>query len=388
MHFLFCIVLFSFPCGAEPRQTVSVSGRVVNRTQNAPVPGQEVTLVQHRGDAADQVRAVTGADGVFQFEQVALEDSSSLSLTTSYLGVPYVTPDEAVRRGSDLEVAVYDTTSSDAAVRADAYHLLVNAHGPTLEVLEILSLVNDGDRTIYGADGLSLRVALPSGFSGLEVESVAVAQTASGFASRWPAPPGRARLRFRYRLPAGEAFSRPAPYPASMVSVLIHPPGVGVESRSLANQGVVDFEGQKFLHLVGSNVAAGAPIDFRVTGGAGEEGHIHAEEAGLDRDTLKWGLLGLAVVLGALGVFYRPRKKAGVHRDKQDRQDERSSPAIHRRGEREGLEERRAEVIRQIAELDDAHEAGRVDEASYQKRRSELKAEAVRLTEALRQGDA
>jgi len=381
------LLLFSIGSGTDARQTVSVSGRVVNRTQNAPVPGQEVTLVQHRGDAADQVRAVTGADGVFQFEQVALEDSASLALTTSYLGVPYVTPDEAIRRGADLEIAVYDTTSSDAAVRADAYHLLVNAHGPTLEVLEILSLVNDGDRTIYGADGLSLRVPLPSGFSGLEVEAAAVAHTASGFASRWPVPPGRARLRFRYRLPAGEAFSRPAPYPASMVSVLIHPPGVGVESRSLANQGVVDFEGQKFLHLVGSNVATGAPIDFQVTGGAGEEGHIHAEEAGLDRDTLKWGLLGLAVVLGALGVFYRPRKKAGVHRDKQDRQDERS-PAIHRRGDREGLEERRAEVIRQIAELDDAHEAGRVDEASYQKRRSELKAEAVRLTEALRQGDA
>ena len=415
LHFLFCIVLFSFPCGADARQAISVSGRVVNRTQNAPVPGQEVTLVQRRGDAADQVKAVAGTDGVFRFEQVALEDSASLSLTTSYLGVPYVTPDGAIRQGSDLEIAVYDTTSSDAAVRADAYHLLVNAHGPTLEVLEILSLMNDGDRTIYGADGLSLRVALPSGFSGLEVESVAVAHTASGFASRWPVPPGRARLRFRYRLPAGEAFSRPAPYPASMVSVLIHPPGVGAESRSLANQGVVDFEGQKFLHLVGSNVAAGAPVDFRVTGGAGEEGHTHAEETGLSWEALKWGLLGLAVVLGALAVFYRPGKKAEAKRRSGEAEKRGTSPlhpsqsrgngesekrgkdslrfsgsplSVSGGGEREGLEERRAEVIRQIAELDDAHEAGRIDEASYQKRRSGLKDEAVRLTEALRQGDA
>lgn len=388
------LLLFSIGSGAEARQTVSLSGRVVNRTQNAPVPGQEVILVQHRGDAADRVRAVTGADGVFRFEQVALEDSASLALTTSYLGVPYVTPDEAIRKGTDLEVAVYDTTSSDAAVRADAYHLLVNAHGPRMEVLEILSLVNDGDRTIYGADGLSLRVPLPSDASGLEVEAAAVAQTASGFASRWPVPPGRARLRFRYRLPAGEAFSRPTPYFASMVSVLIHPPGVGVESRSLANQGVVDFEGQKFLHLVGSNVSAGAPIDFRVTEGAGEEGHTHAEEGGLGREALKWGLLGLAVAAGALAVFYRPGKKAEAKGRKGEREKGREDSFSHsptlplsHSGE-EGLERRRSEVIRQIAELDDAHEAGRVEEEAYQKRRAALKAEAVRLTEALRQGDA
>ena len=384
LYFAFCTSLFSFPLGADALQTIRLSGRVVNRTHNAPVPGQEVTLVRHRGEAADRVKAVAGADGVFRFEQVALEDSASLALTTTYLGVPYVVSDEVIRRGSDLEVAVYDTTSSDAAVQADAYHLIVNVHGPGLEVMEILSLRNDGDRTIYGADGLSLRIPLPSGFSGLEVEPAATAPTASGFASRWPVPPGQTRLRFRYRLPAGEAFSRPAPYPASMVSVLIHPSDVAAESRSLANQGVVDFEGQKFLHLIGSNVAAGAPIDFRVTGsaaGGGEDhsDHEHADEkTGLSRETLKWGLLGLAVLLGAAALFYRPGKKAAVNRDRQDGQG---------KGETRRLEERRAEVIRQIADLDDAHEAGRVEEAAYEKRRSELKDEAVRLTEALRPGD-
>jgi hypothetical protein len=346
------------------------------------VPGQEVVLVRRRGDAAEQVRATTGSDGGFQFSQVALEDSASLALTTSYLGVPYVVSDVAVRAGAEsgLEVAVYDTTSSDAAVRADAYHLLVNAHGPALEVLEILSLRNEGDRTIYGADGLSLRVPLPSGFTGLEVEAAPTAPLSSGFASRWPVPPGPARLRFRYRLPAGETFSRPAPYPASMVSVLIHPSNLSVESSALHNHGPVDFEGQKFLHLMGSNVSRGTPIDFRVTGGvAGEEGHSdhdHARASGLPKDTLKWGLLGLAVRLGTLAVFYRPGKKAGVA-DRQDRRDESGSTAIHRR----------VEVIRQIADLDDEHEAGRIDEAAYQKRRSDLKDEAVRLTEALRQGD-
>jgi hypothetical protein len=169
---------------------------------------------------------------------------------------------------------------------------------------------------------------------------------------------------------------------------------VGAESRSLANQGVVDFEGQKFLHLVGSNVSAGAPIDFRVTGGGGEEGHTHAEEAGLSRDALKWGLLGLAVALGALAVFYRPGKKTEAKGRKGEREKGREdsfsrSPVLplSHSGE-EGLEERRAEVIRQIAELDDAREAGRVDEVAYQERRAALKAEAVRLTEALRQGDA
>jgi hypothetical protein len=397
LRFALCISLFSFPAGTEARQTIQISGRVVNRTHSAPAPGQEVTLVRHRGEAADRMTAVAGADGAFRFEQVALEDSASLALTTTYLGVPYVVSDEIIRRGADVEVAVYDTTSSDAAVRGEAYHLIVNAHGPGLEVMEILALRNDGDRTIYGADGLSLRIPLPSGFSGLVVEPAVTAPTASGFASRWPVPPGETRLRYRYRLPAGEVFSRPAPYPASMVSVLIHPSDVGVESRSLASQGAVDFEGRKFLHLVGSNVGAGAPIEFRITKEEDHSDHEHAEEkTGLSRDLLKWGLLGLAIVLGALGVFYRPGQKAEGRRQKvEGRRQEADSQSVERerhagrggRAEGEGLEARRAEVIRQIADLDDAHEAGRIDGAAYAQRRSELKDEAVRLTEALRQGD-
>ena len=350
----------------------SLSGRVVNRTRNAPVSGQEVLLLLHGASAGEETKAVSGEDGGFRFERVAQGDSASVVLMTTYLGVPYVVSQAGPvgQVSSDLEIAVYDTTSSDAAVRMEAYHIFANAHGPALDVVEILALINQGDRTIYRPDGTSLRVPLPQGFSALEVEPMKSTPTASGFASLWPFPPGKTRLRYRYRLPPGAGLSRPVPYPTSMVSLLVHPADLAVESRSLDNKGIVEFEGTRYLHLVGANVSRGAPVDFRVV----EETR---EGSWLSRNTIKWGLVGLAVLLGAAAIFHRPRKT----------RVESGSAAGPSGADPAGIEHKRAEVLRRIAEIDEEYEAGRIDESAYRKRRAELKAEAMRLIEALRQGD-
>lgn len=392
LHSAFFMASFGFVSGAESEQKVGVSGRVVNRTRNVPVAGQEVTLVRHREAAAAQVKAVTGADGAFQFTNVAVDDSASLALMTSYLGAPYVVSGVTAKGGSGVEVAVYDTVSSDADVRADAYHLIVNAHGASLDVMEILAVRNEGERTVYGPDGVSLRVPLPSGFSGLEVASASV-ETPEGFASRWPILPGEARLRFRYKLSVGDVFSRVVPLPASMVSVLVHPAEVSVESRSLQFQGPVDFEGQRFLHLTGANLARGSVIDFRVTARGAGGAHPPESPDGRWREALKWVLLGLAAVTGAAAFFYRPKKRRTADGGRQtDDQgvEQGGSTVIHRRAGEDvkKLEAQREETLGQIAALDDDREAGRVDEATHQKRRAALKAEAVRLTEALREWDA
>lgn len=378
LRLLFCALFLASLPNAEAGQTVSVSGRVINRTRNTPVPGLEVTFVQHSGESARQVKTVSEGDGGFRFSEVALEDSASFAVMTSYLGAPYVVSDPALHAGraSGVEIGVYDTTSSEATIRADAYHLIINAHGPAMDVMEILSLRNDGDRTIVGANGASLRIPLPAGFSGLEAES-AVTSTPEGLASAWPFPPGQNRLKFQYRLPEGKVFTHVVPYPTAMVSVLVHPPDLSVESGSLQVQGPVDFGGQRFLHLHGGNLPAGMAIGFRVTAvGTQMAQPPRAPENGL-REVLKWTLLAMAAAAAAGAVFFRPRRRrAGGGAD---------GPRPSSTG-RTGLEEQREKVLRHIADLDDDREAGRITEETHQRRRQELKAEAVRLTEALEDG--
>lgn len=350
--------------GSGPAEDIDISGKVVNRTWGHPLAGQEVALVRHLEGEAFQVTSVTGEDGNFRFDGEGA-DSASMVLMTTFQGVPYVVSGNREEGGDFFEIAVYDTTSSDEQVQAEAYHIFANAHGSDVEILEILALRNGGNRTLYGDGGASLRIPLPEGFSDLKVDQTASRTTAWGFVSEWPFPPGNARLRYRYRLPADGRFLRPVPYHASMVSVLIHPSDIAVESVSLDNQGVVDFEGQQFLHLIAQNVPRGLEIGFRTIG----------EEAGLPRDLLKWGLLAFALILGAAALLYRPRKKPSEEEQiggNEKRKDE----------------SRRTQVVRDIAMLDDAFEAGQIEEATYRSQRSILMEEAVRLTEEQGQDDA
>lgn len=382
---LFCAILLAPLPRAEAGQKVSVSGRVINRTRNTPVPGLVVALVQHHGESARQVKTVSGSDGGFHFSEVALDDSASFGVMTSYLGAPYVVSNPQLKSGlaSDVEVVVFDTTSSEASIRADAYHLIINAHGPAMDVMEILSLRNEGDRTIVGANGASLRIPLPVGFSGLEAES-AVSSTSEGLACQWPFPPGEARLRFQYKLPEGKAFTHVIPYPTAMVSVLVHPPELSVESGSLQVQGPVDFGEQRFLHLTGVNLPAGKVIDFRVTGMGTLTAQSPQASGNGRREALKWTLLALAAATGGAAVFFRPKRR------RQDGGGAVGPRPSRPRASADGgnrLEEQREKVLGQIATLDDDREAGRMDEETYLKRRDELKAEAVRLTVALGNGN-
>ncbi len=351
--------------GSGAAEDIGIFGRVVNRTWDHPMAGQEVALVRHLEGEAFQVTSITGEDGNFRFDGEGLADSASMVLMTTFQGVPYVVSGNREEEGDFFEIAVYDTTSSDEQVQAEAYHIFANAHDSGMEILEILALRNGGNRTLYGDGGASLRIPLPEGFSDLKVDQTASRTTAWGFVSEWPFPPGKTRLRYRYRIPPDGRFSRPVPYHASMVSVLIHPSDIAVESVSLDNQGVVDFEGQQFLHLIAQNVPRGLEIGFRTIG----------EEAGLPRDLLKWGLLAFALILGAAALLYRPRKKPS---------EEEQNGGNEKRED----ESRRTQVVHDIALLDDVFEAGQIEEATYRSRRSMLMEEAVRLTEEQGQDDA
>ena len=142
--------------GSGAPEDIGLFGRVVNRTWDHPMAGQEVTFVRHLEGEAFQVTSITGEDGNFRFDGEGLDDSTSMVLMTTFQGVPYVVSGNQQEKRDFFEIAVYDTTSSDEQVQAEAYHIFANAHDSGMEILEILALRNGGNRTLYGEGG-SLR---------------------------------------------------------------------------------------------------------------------------------------------------------------------------------------------------------------------------------------
>jgi hypothetical protein len=139
----------------------------------------------------------------------------------------------------------------------------------------------------------------------------------------------------------------------------------------------------------------GEPTSFSATGSFRVELGPPGEEA---TDWAKMGryalLTGLIVVLLAL-ILWSPRRGKGEgedidgdegegedeeeHGDEDDDEVEDERVALVRTG----LEERKAELLEGIRDLDDLHDDGELDDEEWEARRAELKAEAVSVMKAL-----
>ncbi len=108
-------------------------------------------------------------------------------------------------------------------------------------------------------------------------------------------------------------------------------------------------------------VEAGQAISFRIrsVGSSGGESDIGG---------LVIGLAALGVGLLAAGLLWYRRSQA--------REEDEFSP------QPEKAPIKRDHLLRQIADLDDAYEAGEIDASSYEQRRARLKDEVQRLMQA------
>lgn len=339
-----------------------VTGTVTNGTAGAALPnGLEVTL--HGFDELQEAVSLTApvsADGSYRFDGVEMAPGRSFIATVEYLGVVY--PSELVTAGSgptgfSLPVTVYETTGDPSAVRIEQMHVALQRMEGGLLVGELMTFGNGGDRTYVGSDpqGRTLWIDLPAGATELSIQSGELGgrfqQTASGFADTAPLRPGpnSGQLLFSFQLPLGARlnFEQPLRYPASGVTVLMPEGGPRFRSEQFRAGGRQNVQGETYLSFEASNLAAGETVRFTLSG-------LPVEL-----------LIGLgAFLLALLGVGYawfrvsRAAPRPGA------------TPAA--------APDRDAdELVRAMAELDDAYEAGRVSEPEYRARRAELKHAAV-----------
>jgi hypothetical protein len=204
-----------------------------------------------------------------------------------------------------------------------------------------------------------------------------------GFVDTEPVPPGQeaSLLFFSYHLTVGGnkiPLERRFAYPVSNLSVLVAQPGLSLQSEQLEARGPESFQGRQYDFFGAQNLAADAPLrmEFMPVAGAtgGEAMTAAATGDGMNpvggaargnQEPLRW--LGFALVgLAAAGaVVYAVAK---------------GQPAPAPASSQDMLADSQARrLLAELTDLEEAFEAGQVDEAEYERQRAELRGELKSL---------
>jgi hypothetical protein len=347
----------------------TIRGRVVNGTTGDPVTtGLEIHLIGIDNQAiALTESATTDTVGEFTFDNLEIVPDRVFGAYTVYRGVEYFSEgrqfadEEAIL---DLLVIVYEVTPDTRAVHIDRLHLMFDftVEG-VVEVTEVWVLSNQGNQTITPEEGLEF--ILPSGFSDLRFFNQMASErrfliTDRGFYDRGSLRPVEGtELVFSFNLPFKRRldFAQPMSYPVSATVILMPENGPKVEAEGLQDLGVENFGGTRRQTYNLDPISAGDGLELRLSGGSAAFGG-EATQIGL---IIGAALFGLALL--AAGVWwYRIKGRDGaqevvVEEIVSDRED----------------------LLRAIADLDDAFEAGSIPEDEYHRRRQSLKQQIVDL---------
>jgi hypothetical protein len=355
-----------------------IRGQVANGTPGAGLSGSlDVTL--HGFDSDKEVvteTATTASDGSFVFENLELVTGRIFGLTTIYQGVTYYSQGThltAEQSDVNLPVTVYEISSDPSQITIDRLHIVFDFPSPGLmRVVELWVMSNNGDHTFAAADGSGLlAVTLPAGASNLGFDTGTLgtdyAATEGGFIDKEPVRPGSgsSQLIFGFDMPYDRklTFEQPIAYPVSAVVALMPDNGPNVGGNGVQDLGLAQISGTSLHNYSLGPLAAGSTLTLSI---AGQGSPVGGSTSALSPTNLAIGLGVLGIALVATGLWwYRPGGLKGAGQS-------RPSPAGAA-----SQEEVAQDLVRAIADLDDAFEAGQIDEALYRKRRQELKDRAL-----------
>jgi len=372
-----------------------IAGQVQNATTGQPVGDVEVRLRRWQGETElPSLAAQADSDGNIRFEGLDTRSQAFYRAEVIYDGVSF--PADFANFEPDsteltLPLRVYETTTSDEAITVERLHFIVMDDQPGLfSVLELYQFSNQGDRAYVGTvneEGLreTVRMALPAGAQNLFLQGgilgVDFLETDEGLVATSPVVPGVETFEAAliYLVPfSGKTLSldRTLNYDTVAVNGLLLDMGAKVESDVLTFGGERTAQGQTFLQYNAQNLKAGQTLPIRLNdldkiefaSASGSPGSSKlVSSAGLKQNSLLWAILGLGAAAIVLGVVY-PSLQSRLRGE---------TPAA---GDDQALDRQR--LLLTIARLDQAYEAGELNEAVYQRARTRRKAE---LADVLRQ---
>ena len=362
---LLLIMAASGVAAAQDASTVAVEGTVLDGTAGGHIgPGLPVFLVSSAGPE-NEMQTVTDDDGKFHFDSPPAPPGERLGVSIQYQGAVYGAIVEVVQGLTlPMTITVYDSSSDEKLIEASSASLLfarADKATQTLWALEIVKLVNDSDLTYVPGPGPMqlLRFGLPPKADDLTVDTgligADVLQVDRGFAITAPVPPGEHEVMYAYSIPydGGEMeLTKSLPYGAAGLRILV-PDEVG----GLSGPGEIErvtIGDRPYRLLTGTDLPRGAKVPFQLVSLPQASIGDRAMQ-GLGWVRLEYAaVVGLGLVMAALIAF-----------------------ALVRRSPGESVE--RVRLVRVIASLDAAFQAGEIGRSEYERARGALTASLTSL---------
>ncbi|MEW6568417.1 MAG: c-type cytochrome [Chloroflexota bacterium] len=340
----------------------TVRGQVVNGTTGGAIPaGLEITL--HGLEGSKEVFNRTGradADGNFRFDGLEAAAGRLYYVSAEYGGVTFESsgahflPDNPAPL--ELPLVVYEATSDLSAARVAQLHLIfLTPRENVMNATEVWVFSNLGDRVVVPDEGAWLLDAvLPEGAQVLEVSGTSAgdrfAQTARGFTFSTPLIPGegtaQAAVIFSLPFSGSMELSQPMSLTADSAVILIQEGGLRARGAGLADAGTASMAGTVLHQYVAGPFQPGESLTLTLSA----------------RRPFPWPLViggaALLAATAAAGLWWlRLRRRA-------------TGPSTAGSEREADLKET---LLRALADLDDAFEAGELEEDDYRARRQDLK---------------
>jgi hypothetical protein len=188
-----------------------ISGILINSTNNQPVPMANITLyIEQLNTDLKVLNETTDSTGKFTFKNIEIKEDALYWLSVFYKGVGYTELFDFVSGNKNLELQVYDTTTSDDVISIFNSSILfsqVDHLNRKISVIEMVTLLNNSMLTYIPGSGPMelLRFGLPDGASNLivdtEIPNSDWIQIDKGFAFLAPIVPGKHELMYAYQIP-------------------------------------------------------------------------------------------------------------------------------------------------------------------------------------------
>lgn len=365
--------------------SVTVSGQVTDGTAGSTLPGS-LPVILYTFDAnlnQQQLTGTTDATGAFSFADVPLDLASTYVVTVSYRDQVFASAllnGDALKADAgdgtlDIPVSVYELTEDPDVIQVVGIVTQVSVIGSNMQVAQVFRITNTSDRaftssqTTSSGDAISLVITLPpgavvAGFPDNQNRYVVDAANFTIFDTLPVLPNEEHIVQVVYLIPydKGAIIEQPMNYAVNgPVRLLLDPPSISVTSAQLPSLGQQTVGNSQYgVYGATLALAAGDVLRYELSGdGMSAASNADRNAPVVSSNNLVLIVVGVLIVAALLGgglLLIASRNRSG---------DEQVIDIL----------------IRQIAELDADHDAGKIDDPAYESQRSALKARLATLME-------